>query len=146
MFSYCIDMSRFFDFSLYRRTEERLRPAEKELSGRFHSTENVALVYKRALSEIDSSVAYADVTGTMDAIFRQAIQTENLPQVSDMNNLVLRRLAAFTERANSSQRQFSDRAFSNSNVPKTFIPRPSYSSYGDDDGGVNDEPIELLRR
>ncbi|CAN0448827.1 unnamed protein product, partial [Ectocarpus sp. 12 AP-2014] len=132
MFSYCVDMSRFFDFSLYRRTEERLRPAERELSGRFHSTENVQLVYKRALSEIGSSVAYADVTGTMDAIFKQAIQTENLPQVSDMNNGVLRSLAAFTEGANSRQKQFTDRTFSNSNVPKTFLPRPSYSSFGDD--------------
>ncbi|AAK14523.1 unnamed protein product [Ectocarpus sp. 4 AP-2014] len=138
MFSYCIDMSRFFDFSLYRRTEERLRPAEKELSGRFHSTENVQLVYKRALSEIDSTVAYADVTSTMDAIFSQAIQTENLPEVSDMNNSVLRSIAAFTERANSSQRQFTNRTFTNSNVPNTFLPRPSYSSYGDEH--------ELLRR
>lgn len=145
MFSYCIDMSRVFDFSLCRRTEERLRPAEKELSGRFHSTENVKLVYKRALSEIDSSVAYADVTCTMDAIFRQAIQTENLPQVSDMNNSVLCTLAAFTERANSGQKQFTDRTFSNSNVPKKFLPRPSYSSYGDD-GDVSDGAIELLRR
>ncbi|CAM9554963.1 unnamed protein product [Ectocarpus sp. 8 AP-2014] len=131
-------MSRFFDFSLYRRTDERLRPAEKELSGRFHSTENVQLVYKRALSEIDSAVAYADVTRTMDAIFNQAIQTEDLPQVPDMNNIVLCRLAAFTERTDSSQRQFANRTFSNSNVPKALLPRPSYSSYGDEH--------ELLRR
>lgn len=49
MFAECIDMSRLFDFSLYRRTEELLRTAEKELSGRFHSTENVQImVYKRA--------------------------------------------------------------------------------------------------
>ncbi|CAN0247413.1 unnamed protein product [Ectocarpus sp. 6 AP-2014] len=138
MFSSCIDMSRFFDFSLYRRTEERLRPAEKELSGRFHSTENVQLVYKRALSEIDSAVAYPDVTRTMDAIFSESIQTEDLPQVPDMNNAVLCRLAAFTERAISSQREFATRTFSNSNVPTAFLPRPSYSSYGDEH--------ELLRR
>ncbi|CAM9101127.1 unnamed protein product [Ectocarpus sp. 8 AP-2014] len=132
MFSDCIDMSRFFDFSLYRRTDERLRPAEKELSGRFHSTENVQLVYKRALSEIGSNVAYADVTRTMDVVFGQAIKTEDLPDVSAMNSSVLRKLSAFTERANSSQERYADRTFANSNVPKTFLPRPSYRSYGDD--------------
>lgn len=138
-------MSSFFDFSIYRRTEERLRQAEKELSGRFHSTENVQLVYKRALSEIDSNVVYADVTTTMDTVFRQAIKTERLPQVSDMNNNVLRKLSAITERASSSQKRYADRTFTNSNVPKTFLPRPSYSSYGDDKDG-EDEVIELLRR
>lgn len=145
MFAYCIDMSRFFDFSLYRRTEERLRPAEQELSNRFHSTENVQLVYKRALSEIDSSVVYADVTTTMDTVFRQAIMTEHLLQVSDMNNSVLRELSSVAERTGSSQKRYAYRTFTNSNVPKTFLPRPSYSSYGDDKDG-EDEVIELLRR
>lgn len=138
-------MSRFFDFSLYRRTEERLRPAEKELSGRFHSTENIQLVYKRALSEVDSNVPYADVTATMDTIFRSAIKTEDLPDVSEMNNIVLHKLSAATERANSSQTHYADRIFRDSNVPKTMLPRPSYRSYGDDRDG-EDDVIELLRR
>lgn len=146
MFADCMDMSRFFGFSLYRRTEELLRPAEKELSGRFHSAENVLLVYKRALSEIDSNVAYADVTTTMDTVFRQAISTdEDLPQVSEMNSSVIRKLSAFTESANSSQKRYADRTFANSNVPKTFLPRPSYRSAGDDGDG-EDDVIELLRR
>lgn len=133
-------MSRFFDFSLYRRTEELLRPAEKELSGRFHSAENTQVVYKKALSEIDPNVSYADVTTTMDAVFRLAIQTQDLPEVSEMNNSVLRKISNAMERMNTRQNRYAERVFTNSNVPTRFLPRPSYSSRDDDD----DDIIELL--
>ncbi|CAM9106815.1 unnamed protein product [Ectocarpus sp. 12 AP-2014] len=138
-------MSSFRDFSLYRRTEERLRPAERELSGAFHSTENVQLVYKRALSEVDSNVPYADVTATMDTVFRGAIMTKSLPEVSEMNNTVLRQLSASTVRANTSQKRYADRVFTNSNVPKTFLPRPLYRSFSDNKDR-EDDASELLRR
>ena len=136
-------MSRFFDFSLYKRTDELLRPAEKELSGRFHSTENIQLLYKRATSEVGISVPYSDVTSTMDAVFRRAIQTENLPTVSDMNGAVLGKLSGDFERTSTSQKLYAERVFQNSNVPTQFLPRPSYSSSHDNE---QDDTIELLRR
>lgn len=136
------NMSRFFDFSLYKRTDELLRPAEKELSGRFHSTENIQLLYKRALVEVNPRTRYADVTNEMDAIFRVAIKTEQLPSVSEMNTSVMQKLYAVTQREATSQKQYADRAFDKSNVPSHFLPRPSYSNDKDD----QDETIELLRR
>jgi hypothetical protein len=145
MFIKGINMSRFSDFSLYNRTDELLRPAEKRLSCQFYSTVNIQLVYKRAQSEIDSYIPYSDVTTAMDAVFRLAIRTENLPGVVEMNTDVLHRLSDATERTNTSQHRFAERVFKNSNVPAQFLPRPSFSSHNDDkDGG--DHPIELLRR
>lgn len=135
-------MSRFFYFSLYKRTDELLRPAEKELGGRFHSTENIQLLYKRAVSEVGTSVSYSDVTTTMDAVFRRAIQTEDLPEVSEMNVTVLGRLSKDSERMNMTQARYAERVFQNSNVPAQFLPRPSYSSHDDEE----DDTIELLRR
>ena len=137
-------MARFFDFSLYKRTDELLRPAEKELSGRFHSTENIGQLHKRALSEVDIDVSYSDVTTMMDAVFRHAINTENLPQVSEMNTDVLRKLSHSTERMATSQQLYAERVFKNSNVPTQFLPRPSYSSHDNDEDA--DDTIELLRR
>ena len=136
-------MSRFFDFSLYKRTDELLRPAEKELSGRFHSTENIQLLYKRAVSEVGTSVSYSGVTTTMDAVFRRAIQTEDLPEVSEMNGAVLSRLSKDSESMNVNQARYAERVFQNSNVPAQFLPRPSYSSRDDEE---EDDTIELLRR
>lgn len=144
MFTECIDMSRFFDFSLYKRTDELLRPAEKELSGRFHSTENIQLLYKRATSEVDAEISYSDVTTTMDIVFRLAIKTENLPQVPAMNTAVLHKLSDVTERTIRSQQLYTERVYKNNNVPTQFLPRPSYSSHDDKDG--KDDTIELLRR
>ena len=142
MFTECIIMSRFFDFSLYKRTDELLRPAEKELSGRFHSIENIQLLYKRALSEVDPKIPYADVTTAMDAIFRLSITTEKLPSVSEMNTSVIRKLSATSKRDSTSQKLYSERVFVNSNVPTRFLPRPSYRDDKDDD----DQRIEFLRR
>lgn len=143
MFIECIIImsSRFFDFSLYRRTDELLRPAEKELSGRFHSTENIQLVYRRALSEVGHKVPYADVTTTMDAVFRLAIKTEDLPSVSDMNTRVIHKLSAANERENTNQQRYADRAFAKSNVPTRFLARPSYS-----DNKEEEDSIGFLRR
>jgi len=137
-------MSRFFDFSLYKRTDVLLRPAEKELSGRFHSTENIQLLYKRATIEVGISVPYSDVTSTMDAVFRRAIQTENLPTVSEMNGAVLGKLSGDFERTSTSQKRYAERVFQNSNVPTQFLPRPSYSPSHENNG--QDDTIELLRR
>lgn len=153
MFAVCIDMSRFSDFSLYKRTDELLRPAEKDLSARFHSTENIQLVYKKALTELDSGVSYSDVTTNMDVVFRLATRSEDLPDVHQMNMNVLERLASAAESANANQKRFAQRVFTNSNVPTRFLPRPSYSSNtdeNDDDDdrniGRKDTNIELLRR
>ncbi|CAM9132189.1 unnamed protein product, partial [Hapterophycus canaliculatus] len=128
----CINMSRFSEFSLYNRTDELLRPAEKRLSSQFHSTDNIQLVYKRAQSEIDSHIPYSDVMTAMDAVFRLAIRTENRPGVVEMNTDVLRRLSDATERTNTSQHRFAERVFKNSNVPAQFLPTPSFSFHNDD--------------
>lgn len=138
-------MARFFDFSLYKRTDELLRPAEKELSRRFHSTENISLLYKRALSEVDDDIPYSDVTTMMDTVFRHAILTPNLPQVADMNTGVLRKLSHSAEEVVASQQRYAERVYKHSNVPTQFLPRPSYSSHDDGEDG-RDYPIELLRR
>lgn len=139
-------MSRFSDFSLYKRTDELLRPAEKELSGRFHATENIQLLYKKAVSEIDASVSYHHVTRTMDSVFRLAIQTEHLPSVSDMNTSVLRKLSHFARHNETSRNRYAERSFTQSNVPTSFLPRPSFSSHRGDSDGREDDTIELLRR
>lgn len=139
-------MSRFSDFSLYKRTDELLRPAEKELSGRFHATENIQLLYKKAVSEIDTTVSYHNVTRTMDTVFRLAIQTEDLPGVSDMNASVLRKLSDFARHNEASQNRYAERTFTKSNVPTNFLPRPSYSSHRGDSDDREDDTIELLRR
>lgn len=140
-------MSRFFDFSLYRRTDELLRPAEKRLSRDFQSTENIQLVYKRALSEVDSGPTYADVTSAMDEVFRRSIQTEELPSVEEMNGLVLLNLARAAERLSAGQKRYAERTFSNSNIPTRILPRPSYTSLRDGDGEKEGgDIIELLRR
>ncbi|CAM9094212.1 unnamed protein product [Ectocarpus sp. 12 AP-2014] len=153
MFALCINMSRFHDFSLYKRTDELLCPAEKNLSAHFHSTENIQLVYKKALTEVDSGVSYSDVTAKMDAVFRIAISTEDLPGVDQMNNSVLESLASDYRRASENQKRFAERVFTNSNVPSRILPRASYSSNNGDseddvDGtvGRKDKNIELLRR
>lgn len=154
MFALCIHMSRFSDFSLYKRTDELLRPAEKQLSARFHSTENIQLLYKKALTEIGSGVSYSDVTTNMDAVFRLAISTEDLPDVSQMNMNVLDKLVSAAERENTNQKRFTERVFTNNNVPARLLPRPSYSSHNDQDDeddnprtiGRKDTSIELLRR
>lgn len=135
-------MSRFSDFSLYKRTDELLRPSEKKLSDLFYSTENVQLLYKRAVTEVGMSVAYSEVTATMDTVFRRAIQTESLPRVSEMNGAVLGNLSKYFERMSTSQKRFTERVFQNSNVPTQLLPRPSYSSPDNDE----DNSIVLLRR
>lgn len=136
------NMSRFFDFSLYKRTDELLRPSEKELSSRFYATENIQLLYKKAVTEVDTSVAYSDVTVKMDTVFRGAIQTEDLPSVSEMNRAVLGKLSKDLERASTSQKRYTERSFQHSNVPTQILPRPSYGSHDND----NDDSIVLLRR
>jgi hypothetical protein len=140
-------MSRFSDFSLYKRTDELLRPAEKDLSDRFYSTENIQLVYKKALSDIDKGVSYSHVMTTMDAVFRLAItRREDFPAVSDMNAGVLRKVYNDTARVNVSQKQYTERVFSKNNIPTNFLPRPSYRSLNDGDDDEDDNTIELLRR
>ena len=136
-------MSRFADFGLYRRTDELLRPAEKDLSGRFHSTENTQLLFNTAKTEINSRVSYSDVTRTMDAVFRIAIGNENLPTVSDMNSVVIRRLRDSTDMTALSQKRYTERAYHNNNIPTKLLPRPSYDLITDYE---DDDVIELLRR
>lgn len=135
-------MSRFHEATLHRRTDEPLRPAEKDLRGRFHSTENIRLVYSKAKSDVNPGVSYFDVTTTMDTVFRSAIRTENLPRVSEMNSLVLRKLSDATDRTARSQKQYSERIYHNSNVPTHFLPRPSFDLNTND----KDDTMELLRR
>ncbi len=141
-------MSRFSDFSLYKRTDELLRPAEKDLRDRFYSSENIRLIYKKALSDIIAGVSYSHVMTTMDAVFRLAItKTEELPDVSDMNAGVLRKIQTDTARVNASQKRYTERVFSKNNLPTNFLPRPSYRSTIDDgNGDEEDNTIELLRR
>lgn len=140
-------MSRFSDFSLRKRTDELLRPAEKDLSDRFYSAENTQLLHKKALTDIDEGVSYSHVMTTMDAVFRIAItKTEDFPDVSDMNAGVLRKIRSDTARVNASQKRYTERVFSNNNLPTNFLPRPSYRSLNDGDGDEDDNTIELLRR
>lgn len=140
-------MSRFFDFSLYRRTDELLRPSEKQLSREFHSSENTQLVYKRALSEVDSGPTYADVTASMDQAFRLSTQKQTLPSVEDMNSLALLNLSRAAERLSAGQKRYAERAFTNSNIPTRILPRPSHTSLKDGDGEEEGgDLIELLRR
>lgn len=150
MFTEGIDMSRFFDFSLYKRTDELLRPAEKDLSGRFHATENIQLVYSRARSEVSPDIPYPDVTRTMDAVFRLAITTENLPRVQEMNTSVLTKLRQASDQMTTSQEKYTERVFANHNVPTRILPRPSYSpnqNYDvDEENNIDHDTIELLRR
>lgn len=125
-------MSRFVDFSLYKRTDELLRPAEKSLRDLFLSPTNTVLVYNKALVDIDSGVSYVDVTTAMDAVFRTAVHTDNLPEVSVMNNRVLDNIRAATDRVTSSRDRYAERAFGKSNLPTHFLPRPSHESYDED--------------
>ena len=137
-------MSRFSDFSLYRRTEDLLRPAEKELSGVFHSTENITLLYKRSQTEVSSDISYSEVTLAMDHVFRQAINSDKLPRVTDMNTAVLRKLIDAAERMTASQKKYADRIFNKSNIPAQLLPRPSFRVSGDN--GRDDDTINLLRK
>lgn len=137
-------MSRFADFSLYKRTEDLLRPAEKDLSGAFHSTENIQLLYKRAQTEVDSDISYSDVTLAMDYVFRLALTSEKLPRVTDMNTSVLRKLIDAAERMTTSQKRYADRTFGNSNVPAQFLPRPSFRV--SEDKGKENNTFNLFRK
>lgn len=140
-------MSRFSDFSLYKRTDELLRPSEKDLRDRFYSAENIQLIHKKALSDIDKGVSYSHVMTTMDAVFRIAItKTVDSSDVSDMNVGVLRKIYNDIARVNVSQKRYTERVFSNHNLPTNFLPRPSYRSLNDGDGDEDDNTIELLRR
>lgn len=137
-------MSRFSEFSLYKRTEDLLRPAEKDLSGAFHSTENIQLLFKRARTEVASDISYSDVTVAMDDVFRLAITSDNLPRVTDMNTAVIRKLIGAAERMSSSQKRYTDRVYKNSNVPAQFLPRPSFRF--DQNNGKDDDTINLFRK
>jgi hypothetical protein len=134
-----LSMSRFFEFSLYKRTDELLRPAEKDLRNRFYSPVNTDLLCKKAVSGVDSGVSYVDVKTIMDVVFRTAINTDNLPEVSDMNNRVLGKIQTDAERLNTGRDRYAERAFVKSNLPTRLLPRPSYGTNGDD-------AVDLFRR
>ncbi len=133
-------MSRFSEFGLFSRMDEPLRPSEKDLKGSFYSTQNTQLLFKRAKVDVSSRVTYFDVTSAMDAVFRRAIRSEDVPLVSEMNAAVLAKLAEEGERMTKGELRYSERTFKNSNLPRQFLSRPSY-----DDDNDDDYTIELLR-
>lgn len=137
-------MSRFSDFGLYRRSDERFRPAEKDLSTRFFSEDNVRLLLTQAQSSLHPGVSYSQVTTAMDAVFRLAIGREGLSTVADMNVQVLEGLSREVDAKVDSENRYADRTFAHSNIPSRFLPRPSYDSNPDDQG--DDGSVDLLRR
>ncbi|CAM9204822.1 unnamed protein product [Pylaiella littoralis] len=121
-------MSRFIEYGLHKRTDELLRPAEKCLRGLFYSPTNTDFLYKKTLSDVDPGFSYGDLETIMDEVFLAAIATDDLPDVSDVNERVLDRIRKSAERINIRQVRYIERAFEHSNIPTRFLPRPSYAS------------------
>ena len=118
-------MSRFLEFSLSKRTDELLKPAEKSLHKEFNTNENQQLVYKTVITQIDSRASFRSVMDEMGSVFRSAISGDSLPSVEDMNRMVYQRMSNSLRREDLHTKRYVSRTFENSNLPRTFLPRPS---------------------
>lgn len=126
-------MSRFASFSLTKRTDELLRPTEKILLESFNSTTNQQLVFKTAQTRIHPGTSFRGVMDQMKIVSRSSIAHDTLPSVEEMNDEVYRRVSSEVESSRLSQERFANRVFENSNVPKSFLPRPSMTLDRDED-------------
>lgn len=126
-------MSRFVNFSLTKRTDELLRPTEKTLLAEFNSMTNQQLVFKTVQSQINPRVSFREVMDKMRVVFRSSIVNDTLPSVEEMNNTVYQKVSSDVERSRLTQERFVNRVYENSNVPKSFLPRPSMTLERDED-------------
>ncbi len=127
-------MHGFADFSLPKRTDELLRPSEKGLEKEFKSRDNQRVVHGTVVTEIDPGASFRSVMEVMDAVFRSAISTDSLPTVDEMNSTVYGRISESLSAERVHRARFVERTFENSNVPRSFLPRPSMSL---DDGPLH---------
>lgn len=126
-------MSRFVNFSLTKRTDELLRPTEKILLAEFDSPTNQKLVFKTVQSEIDPRASFRGVMDHMRVVFRSSIAHDTLPSVDEMNDAVYRKVSSEIESSRLNQERFVNRVYENSNVPTSFLPRPSMTLERDED-------------
>lgn len=139
-------MSRFVNFSLTKRTDEMLRPTEKVLLESFNSRTNQQLVFKTVKAQIDSGASFRGVMDHMRVVSRISIAHNTLPSVDEMNDEVYRRFSSELERSRLNQERFASRVFDNSNVPRSFLPRPSMTLERDEDDDARGKyTIEFTR-
>lgn len=139
-------MSRFVDFSLSKRTDELMKPDEKALHEEFHSKENKNLVYKTVLSQVDPRASFRSVMDVMKTVFRSAISGDAHPSIDEMNASVYQKMSRTLSLSESHRERYVKRVFENSNVPKSFLPRPSMALDRDlDDEARGKFSIEFTR-
>ena len=139
-------MSRFVTFSLGKRTDELMRPREKILHKEFNSVVNQQLVFKTVNTIVSSRVSFHEVMDHMEAVFRSALSSDDLPSVEDLNQTVYRRIDMESEQAELHRKRFVNRIYENANVPTTILPRPSMSiDRHEDDESRGKYSIEFTR-
>lgn len=139
-------MSRFSQLSLVKRTDERLRPSEKELHERFFQKDNIKFIYLSITSNIHRSISYNSVLEIMNKVFRASIINDNHPSIDDMNLVCFSRARKEYESKLERQTIQKERTFNNSNIPTRILPRPSMAlEKSEDDESRGKHIIEMLR-
>lgn len=137
---------RFVDFSLYKRTDELLRPSEMALEREFKSKENKQLVYKTVVTQVNPRATFRSVTDEMEDVFRSVISKDTHPSIDEMNSLVYQKLTRSLSLYVAHRERYVERAYENSNIPKMLLPRPSMNvERGMDDEARGKFTIEFTR-
>ena len=127
--------SGFLDFSLYKRTDELLRPSEMALEKEFKSKENKQLVYKTVVTQVNPRASFRLVTDEMEDVFRTVISKDVHPSIDEMNAMVYQKMSRSLSLYTAHQERYVERAYENSNIPRMLLPRPSMNV----ERGVDDE-------
>lgn len=128
---------RFVNYTL-QGNGENLSPIEQQLRSKFLSNENKDVVFRQVQESIDSMVSYGNVTDAMYESFERSLFL-TLGTVGEMNNEFLRTFAGKRKTAMQAMSRSRERGFAKSNIPSTFLPRPSFNLQDDS----NDRILEF---
>lgn len=118
--------------SYYLRKEEdyNLSPSEKVLRKDFLSTNNQMYLFENAKQLVDKNISYGRVVDEMYTTFTISL-ANNPPNVEYLNNVCINAIKKKFNMNSEATIRTRDRAFTRSNIPKSFLPRPSFTETHD---------------
>jgi len=118
--------------SYYLQKEEdfNLSPSEKALRAAFLSNDNQMYLFENTKKFVDKNISYGRVVDEMYTTFTTSL-ANNPPHVSYLNNICINSIKKKFNMNSAANERTRDRAFTRSNIPKNFLPRPSFTESQD---------------
>lgn len=118
--------------SYYLRKEEdyNLSPSEKVLRQAFLSNDNQMYLFENTKQLVDKNISYGRVVDEMYTTFTMSL-ANNPPHVAYLNNMCINSIKEKFNRNSEATVRTRDRAFTRSNIPQSFLPRPSFTETQD---------------